>query len=87
MTPTFIEELFMRIDDRLVSLEKELNEIRADLAVISDEIMRCRECRNEMSEIKRWWSIGRNVAMVIWGIIVTALNLLIGKIIENMQHS
>jgi len=82
MTPSFIEELFMKIEERLFNLEKEIGEIRADLAVISDEIIRYRECRNEIEDIKRWWSVGKSIAMVIWGIIVTVLNVIINKLIE-----
>ena len=82
MNPSFIEELFFKIDERLISLEKELGMIRADLAVISDEIMRCRECRTEMQDVKRWFVTGKSVAMVVWGLVITAINVLIGKLIE-----
>lgn len=83
MTPSFVEELFMRIEERLVNLEKEIGEIRGDLAIMSDEMLRCRECRVEIADMKQWFSVGRGAALVIWGLIVTVLNLLIGKWING----
>ena len=79
MTPSFVEELFMRIEERLVNLERETSEIRTDLAVISDEILKCRECRTEMENVRRTFWAGRNIALALWGIIVTVLNVLIAK--------
>jgi len=79
MTPTFVEELFLRIEERIASLEREMGEIRADIAVIADEIAQCRECRSEMAGIRPWFRVGRNVAFCVWGVIVTVVNVLIGK--------
>ena len=79
MTPTFVEELFLRIEERIAALEKEIGEIRTDIAVIADEISGCGECRSEMEGLRPWFKVGRNVAFFVWGVVVTAVNMLIGR--------
>jgi hypothetical protein len=79
MTQSFVEELFLRIEERIAVLEKEIGEIRTDVAIIAEEIARCKECRKEIEGLRPWFRVGRNVAFFIWGLVVTALNILIGK--------
>ena len=79
MTPTFIEELFLRIEERIAEMEREIGGIRGDLGSLTSELSRCRECRSEMEGFRPWFRVGRNLAFFVWGLIVTVVNVLLGK--------
>lgn len=83
MTHKFIEELFLRIEGRLNALENEMHEMRIDIAVLHDDVASQGKSYKDLETIKRFVWVGRGIVLAIWGIIVTVINLLIGKWISS----
>ncbi len=79
MNPSFVEELFFRIEERLNSLGNELHEMRVEISHINGEIKRCAKCRVEMENVRRYVWVGRGIVLAVWGFVVTIVNVLIGK--------
>ena len=83
MTPSFVEELFMRIEERLSSLENEITGLKLEMVSINSEMKTLNGCRTEMENISRYFWLGRGIVLAVWGFIVTALNVVIGKLLDN----
>ncbi|MFH1515775.1 MAG: hypothetical protein ABIG42_10000 [bacterium] len=79
MTPSFVEELLLRIEERLNALENELHEMRVEISHIDKEIKLCAKCRLDMDNVRKYVWAGRGIALAIWGFIVTVINVIIGK--------
>lgn len=79
MNPSFVEELFLRIEERLNSLENDLHEMRAEMSHLNGEIKQCAKCRAEMENVRRYIWFGRGIVLAVWGFVVTVVNVLIGK--------
>lgn len=79
MNPSFVEELFFRIEERLNSLDNELHEMRVEISHLNGEIQRCAKCRAEMENVRRYVWFGRGIVLVVWGFVITVVNVLIGK--------
>jgi hypothetical protein len=79
MTPTFVEELFLRIEERLNALEIDMQSLKSELSSIYRDLSKLKEFHDELVSIKRFMKFGRGVVLVIWGFAVTAINVLISK--------
>ncbi len=79
MTPSFVEELFLRIEERLNSLENDMHEMRVEMSHLNEEIQRCAKFSAEMENVRRYIWFGRGIVLAVWGFVITIVNVLIGK--------
>ena len=83
MTPSFIEELFIRIEERLNSLESQIQRMSVEITHLKEEMRKCYECREEIHSIKKYVWVGRGIVLAVWAVLITVVNVVIGRLIGN----
>lgn len=82
MTPNFVEELFLRIEERLISLEIEMREMKSEIAILHKDVSRISEFSSELESIRRIRRFTKGLLLTIWGFLVTAVNVLINRLMR-----